>query len=74
MEVKRMKANDIENRINKLPEDLKKEVIDFIDFLIMKKNQDKTTEGFNFNWEGGLAEIKDKYSSVDLQHQANDWR
>jgi hypothetical protein len=40
----------------------------------MKKNQGKTTEGFNFNWEGGLAELKDKYSSVDLQHQASDWR
>jgi len=69
-----MEANNIENRINELPDDLKKEVIDFIDFLIMKKNQGKTTEGFNFNWEGGLAELKDKYSSVDLQHQASDWR
>ena len=69
-----MEAKDIEHKINELPEDLKKEVLDFIDFLIMKKKQGRSIEGFNFSWEGGLAGIKDKYSSVDLQHQANDWR
>ena len=31
-EIKNMEASDIENKINELPEDLKKEVIDFIDF------------------------------------------
>jgi len=69
-----MEARDIESRINELPEDLKKEVIDFIDFLIMKKKQGRSFGDFGFKWEGGLAEIRDQYSSVALQHQANDWR
>ena len=42
--------------------------------LVMKKKQDKQPECFTFSWEGGLAGMKDKYSSLDLQHQANDWR
>jgi len=25
-------------------------------------------------WEGGLAELKDRYTSVELQHKASDWR
>ncbi len=30
--------------------------------------------GFMFTWKGGLADIRDKYSSVDLQHKAQEWR
>lgn len=43
-----MAAKDIESKINELPEDLKREVIDFIDFLIMKKKQGKQPGGFTF--------------------------
>ena len=27
-----------------------------------------------FTWEGALADLKDKYSSVELQHEAMQWR
>jgi len=54
-----MEANEIEKKIKALPDDLKKEVIDYIDFLIMKKKKsNKQTGGFNFSWEGGLAELR----------------
>lgn len=30
--------------------------------------------GFMFSWKGGLADIRNTYSSVDLQHKAQEWR
>lgn len=69
-----MNTNEIESKIQSLPDDLKNEVIDFIDFLIMKRKNKKYAGGFNFEWEGGLSDIKDQYSSVNLQHQATKWR
>lgn len=64
----------LEKKLSELPEDLKKEALDFIDFLIVKNNQDLKKEKFNFSWEGGLSELKDKYSSVTLQHDSMGWR
>ncbi|KCZ71820.1 Protein of unknown function (DUF2281) [Candidatus Methanoperedens nitroreducens] len=29
---------------------------------------------FRFDWEGGLSELKKKYTSVELQHKALEWR
>ncbi len=31
-------------------------------------------KGFKFNWEGGLKEIRNKYTSVELQHKSMEWR
>jgi len=27
-----------------------------------------------FDWEGGLSKLKNKYTSVQLQHKALEWR
>ncbi len=54
-----------------------KEVIDFIEFLEQKKNrlkEQKNKTGMTFEWEGALSHLKDKYTSVELQHKINDWR
>jgi len=32
------------------------------------------TIDFKFDWEGGLEELKDKFSSVELQHKINEIR
>ncbi len=29
---------------------------------------------FSFSWEGGLKELKNEYTSVELQHKALEWR
>ncbi|MDT7906854.1 MAG: DUF2281 domain-containing protein [Candidatus Calescibacterium sp.] len=74
---------EIENKLRKLPENLKKEVLDYIEFLIKKyrrelnkkeKGKENKVKGFKFDWEGGLADLKDKFTSVQLQHKASDWR
>lgn len=67
-----MNIHLIEKKLNLLPENLKKEVLDFIDFLIAKGKQRKITGHFDFSWEGGLADLKNRYSSVGLQHKSMD--
>ena len=69
-----MDIRSIEEKINDLPDDLKQEVLDFIDFLLIKKSRKSDSAPFDFNWEGAISEYKKAYSSVSLQHQAKDWR
>lgn len=71
-----MKTNVIGYKFNALPDDLKKEVLNFIDFLLAKrkKEEQRQLRQFDFTWEGGLANLKNTYSSVDLQHKAAEWR
>ena len=69
-----MSANDIETKIEKLPDHIKPEVIDFIDFLINKYGNRNSRDRFKFDWEGGLSKLKDQYTSVELQHKASEWR
>jgi hypothetical protein len=68
-----MSAEAIRKKLDELPADLEKEVLDFIDFLLQKQRK-KAGKDFLFDWEGGLSELKDRYTSVELQHKASDWR
>lgn len=70
-----MPKSEIETRIEKLPESLRKEVLDYVDFLLIKyKEKAVKKKKFTFDWEGGLADLKKKFSSVKLQHKALEWR
>ena len=71
-----MDAHSIERKLNLLTDELRREVMDFIDFLLLKKKSrdKKNQDRFDFSWEGGLSKIKDQYSSVELQHRLMDWR
>jgi len=69
-----MNTHLIERKFKALPDDLKKEALDFIDFLMTKRRQRKITSQFDFTWEDGLSNLKDKYNSIDLQHQSMKWR
>jgi len=64
----------IENKLDLLPEDSKREALDFIDFLIAKRKRKAVMQQFDFTWEGGLANLKNMYSSVELQHKSTEWR
>lgn len=63
----------IEEMIKKLPEDLQKEVLDYVQFLLEKKAMKKRGR-LDFSWEGALSDLKDKYTSVELQHKISEWR
>ncbi len=64
----------IKVKLEELPDNLKKEALDYIEFLLQKYDKQEEREQFRFDWEGGLSELKDKYSSVELQHKALKWR
>lgn len=72
-----MITKDIEEKIKSLPENLLKEIDDYIDFLLLKhfNEQGKSrNKNFDFKWEGALSNLKEDYSSVELQHKSLDWR
>lgn len=70
-----MNEKEIEVKIRELPEDIRKEVLDYIEFLLSKhKNIETRSKKFNFDWEGGLSELRDKFTSVELQHKVLEWR
>lgn len=69
-----MEAEVLINKFQNLPQNAKKELMDFLDFLTSryKKAESWKKKGFSFDWEGGLKDLKE--SSVELQHKANQWR
>jgi hypothetical protein len=62
----------LEERIRELPPDLAQEVEDFLDFLL-EKRRPKADGTFILDWAGALADLRDQYTSVDLQHKALEW-
>jgi mRNA-degrading endonuclease RelE of RelBE toxin-antitoxin system len=64
----------IEEKLKKLPSNLQKEVMDFISFLLEKEKKRKKKGKPNLNWIGGLKEYRDKYTSLELQKKALEWR
>ena len=70
-----MTTLQIEQKIRQLPGYLLPEIVDYVDFLLNKHGQAKQkAKAFAFDWEGGLSNLSDKFSSVELQHKALDWR
>jgi hypothetical protein len=65
----------IDTMFHKLPFHLKKEILDYIEFLSNKYRRDLSPKKkFKFDWEGGLTDNNRKMTSVELQHKAMDWR
>lgn len=70
-----MAEGEIQSCLEKLPDPLRREVLDYIQFLIEKHGFNEKGEGtFSFNWEGSLSKLKTKMSSVELQHRVLEWR
>jgi len=65
--------DNLEELLGKLPEDIRGEVRDFVEFLIAKK---RSGDGHKLgqNWAGALREYRDKYTALELQKKAIDWR
>jgi hypothetical protein len=55
-----------------LPPELQHEVEDFVRFLV-EKQAGKPRGKFKFDWEGALEDLRDQYTSVELQHKALEW-
>lgn len=60
-------------KIQTLPPDLRAEAIHYIDELV-KRSKKRSSKTFRCAAEGTLADLGARYSSVDLQHKALEWR
>ncbi len=60
--------------VDRLPPQIKREVMDYIEFLTAKYQGPSTQQPMTFAWAGALSHLKDKFTSVELQHQASKWR
>ena len=64
-------------KIEGLPEESRRQLIAFLDFLsgqASRPAQASPAPGFKFNWAGGLADLSQEFSAVELQHRASEWR
>jgi hypothetical protein len=72
-------ARDHREQYTALPElvqslslEMQQEVQDFIEFLLEK--QARRPKGpFKLDWRGALRDLRDQYTSVELQHKITDW-
>jgi hypothetical protein len=64
---------NVESKIRKLKPEQKKEVNDFIDFLLNRKISKKKKKP-SFEWFGCLKEYRDTFTSIELQKKSLEWR
>jgi len=67
--------NSLQELIEQLPPELQQEVRDFVEFLLEKRlSKAKTKKGeLKLGWRGALRDLRDKYTSVELQHKSSEW-
>ena len=64
---------ELEKLMQKLSPDLKREVIDYAEKLASKNKKSRPIK-LKLDWIGGLKEYRDKYTSLELQKKALEWR
>jgi len=65
--------NTLEEKIRELPHELQREVEDFVEFLREKRLRRPRGKP-KFDWAGALKDLRDQYTSVELQHKILEWR
>lgn len=66
--------NTLESLIKQLPRELQEEVKDFVEFLLNKKQRKKEGKKLKQDWAGALEEYRDRYTALELQKKALQWR
>ena len=59
--------------VRELPVDIQIEVRDFAEFLLAKR-QVKVSKPLRQNWSGALQKYQERYTSLELQKKALEWR
>ena len=68
-----MNTSSLLDRIKEMPPDIQQEIGDFADFILRKRNPN-TESTLSQEWAGALSDLKDKFSSLELQKKALEWR
>ena len=67
------KEKHLEEVIRSLSPELRREVLDFVEFLLARRGTKKGKK-LRQDWAGALKPYRDKYTSLDLQKKALEWR
>ena len=54
--------------------EMAKEAIELYRESLKEHGEERKKKRFRFDWEGGLSKLTGKYTSVELQHKALEWR
>lgn len=58
----------VQELVEQLPPDIQQEVKDFAEFLLEKRRKRAKAKP-DFDWAGALKDLRDDYTSVELQHE-----
>lgn len=62
----------LEEMVKQLPPEMQDQVRDCIEFLLEKRIRKPKAE-LKLDWRGALRDLRDQYTSVELQHKALEW-
>jgi len=62
----------LEELIKELPPDIQQEALDFLEFLLQKRAR-RPLAAPKLAWRGALRHLRERYTSVELQHKAQEW-
>lgn len=65
---------DLKLNFEKSSVSIQKQLVDYADFLVSKYKKNKKKSNIQFSWEGGIAELKEDFNAVSLQHKINELR
>ena len=63
----------LQELVEELPPELQAEVRDFVEFLLSRHGS-RPGNPLRQDWAGALREQRQRYTALDLQRQALDWR
>ena len=66
-------VKSIDELVNELAAGQQAEVRDFVEFLLAKQRSGARRKP-QFDWAGALKDMRNDYTSVDLQHELTRWR
>jgi hypothetical protein len=66
-------AKTLEELVRELSPDMRAEVRDFVESLLTKRER-RSGRTLRQDWAGALREVRQQYTSLELQRQALDWR
>lgn len=69
----REQAKPLEELLKELSPDCQREVRDFVEFLLEKRGR-KGGGRLRQDWAGVLRDYRDRYTSLELQKKALEWR
>jgi hypothetical protein len=63
----------IEQAVQLLPWEIREQVREFIESLLAERNAPSEARRPNLEWRGALRDLREQYTSVELQHKVIEW-